>query len=118
MPTALLGAPVLWTPNVASPQTLATDECGHIYVGGSEDGRIRRIGVSGDAEIVANLNADDIWALAFGSGKHGWSDTSLFALDNDEGTLFEIPVGRARPPPPPARARPLTTSLSGRQLQL
>jgi hypothetical protein len=102
-PTGVLSAPVLWTPNVPAPQTLSTDECGHIYVGGSEDGRIRRIGVSGDAAIVANLTANDIWALSFGSGKHGWSDTSLFALDNDEGTLFEIPLGVKGAPPPPAR---------------
>jgi hypothetical protein len=97
----LLGAPVLWTPNVTAPQALTTDECGRIYVAGSEDGRIRRIGVSGDAEIVANLNADDIWALAFGSGKHGWSDQSLFALDNDQGDLYEIPVGVKGAPPAP-----------------
>jgi hypothetical protein len=101
-PTGALSAPVLWTPNVPAPQTLTTDECGHIYVGGSEDGRIRRIGASGDAEIVANLTANDIWALSFGSGKHGWSDTSLFALDNDEGTLFEIPLGLKGAPAPPA----------------
>ena len=101
-PTGALGAPVLWTPNVTSPQSLTTDECGRIYVGGSEDGRIRRIGVSGDAEIVATLTANDVWALSFGSGKHGWSDTSLFALDNDEGTLYEIPLGIKGAPPPPA----------------
>jgi hypothetical protein len=95
-----LGTPVLWTPNVTSPQALTTDECGQIYVAGSEDGRIRRIGPSGDAEIVANLNADDIWAVAFGSGKHGWSDTSLFALDHDRGVLYEIPVGVKGAPPP------------------
>jgi hypothetical protein len=49
---------------------------------------------------VANLNANDIWALAFGSGKHGWSETSLFALDHDQGSLYEIPVGFKGAPPP------------------
>jgi hypothetical protein len=93
---------VLWTPNVPSPQTLTTDECGNIYVAGSEDGRIRRIGASADAEIVANLDADDIWAIAFGSGKHGWSDTAMYALDNDRGILFEVPLG-VKAAPPPAR---------------
>jgi hypothetical protein len=97
-----LGAPVLWTPNVSSPQTLTTDECGRIYVAGSDDGRIRRIGASGDAEIVATVQANDIWALAFGSGKHGWSDTSLFALDDNQGNLFEVPMGVKGAPPPPA----------------
>ena len=101
-PGGALSAPLLWTPNVAAPQALTADECGRIYVAGSGDGRVRRIGVSGDAEIVATLAADDVWALAFGSGKHGWSDTSLFALDHDQGTLYEIPMGVKGAPPAPA----------------
>ena len=100
-PDGTLGRPTVWAPQIGQPQTMTTDECGNVYVAGSEDGRVRRIGASGDPEVVSNLNAQDIWAIAFGSGRQGWSDTALYVLDENRETLYEVPLGvRAAPLPP------------------
>ena len=96
----MLGREVRWATNIPKPQALTTDACGNVYVVGNEDGRIRRISVDGKVTVIAELPAQDIWALAFGSGKHGFAADALYALDRDRGDLFEVKVGIGETPAP------------------
>ncbi|HEY0708218.1 MAG TPA: hypothetical protein VGG33_15545 [Polyangia bacterium] len=78
--------------SVPSPTALALDSCGGIYVGGSPGGAIRRRAPSGEVSVVARLDAREVVALEFGSGRQGWSEQALFALDGQTGSLFELRV--------------------------
>jgi hypothetical protein len=83
------------------PDGLATDECGNLYVVGWEDGVIHRIKPSGATEVAADLSRKaTISSLAFGSGKQGWDQRSLYGVDTKTGGTWEIKIGvRAAPPP-------------------
>jgi DNA-binding beta-propeller fold protein YncE len=94
-----LGAPRMWRP-ATDVSALATDECGRIYVLSERNGVVRRMSDGGGNEIIADLQAEVPWSLAFGSGQHGWSDTSLYVLVASGGPLFELPVGVSDQPPP------------------
>jgi hypothetical protein len=80
---------------VPQPTSLVVDSCGGVFIGGGDGGAIRRIGLAGATTVVARINdARDITTLEFGSGKNGWSETSLFALDTYWGELHEIRLKR------------------------
>jgi hypothetical protein len=76
--------------NTPSPTALALDSCGGLYIGGGAAGVIRRRSPTGTVSAVARVDARDIVTLELGPGRQGWSDQSLFGLDSETGTLFEI----------------------------
>jgi outer membrane protein assembly factor BamB len=83
---------------------LAVDECGDLYAAGGTDGDVRRISPTGRIEVVARTDMPELWGMAFGSGKHGWSDTALYITGDSDGNhgLFELQVGvKGAPPPAP-----------------
>ena len=88
-----LGREVLFASQIPNPQALATDACGNVYAVGNQDGKVRRISIDGKVAVIADLPARDIWALSFGSGKHGFAADALYALDRNGGSLYEIRVG-------------------------
>jgi hypothetical protein len=94
-----LAAPRMWRAAV-DVSALATDECGRIYVLSERNGVVRRMSEGGGNEVIADLRAEVPWSLAFGSGQHGWSDTSLYLLVASGGPLFELPVGVGDQPAP------------------
>jgi SMP-30/Gluconolactonase/LRE-like region len=79
---------------IAQPTALAVDPCGGLYIAGADGGVLRRRAPTGGITMVARFLGPDISALHFGSGKHGWSDKSLFALDTWNGTVSELELGR------------------------
>jgi hypothetical protein len=87
-----LGRPLLWSARAGDAGALATDECGNVYVR-SNDGRLVRIDASGNVSPLADVRGQDASALAFGSGKHGWSAEAIYVLDFSRGVIIEIPVG-------------------------
>jgi hypothetical protein len=95
-----LGQQTRWAANVPKPLALATDACGNVYSVGNEDGRVRRIAVDGKVTIIAQLPGRNIWALSFGSGRHGFAADALYALDKNTGALYEIKVGVGETPSP------------------
>jgi hypothetical protein len=94
-----LGRSLLWSARADEASALATDECGNVYAG-NDAGRLVRIDASGNVAVVAEVRAQEIWALAFGSGKHGWSADAIYVLDSPRGIIFEIPVGVRGAPAP------------------
>ena len=95
-----LGQQIRWVTNVPKPLALATDACGNVYSVGNQDGRLRRISVDGKVTVIAELAGRNIWALNFGSGKHGFAADALYALDKNTGSLYEIKVGVGETPSP------------------
>jgi sugar lactone lactonase YvrE len=79
---------------ISQPTALLVDACGGLYVGGTDGGNLRRLAPDGALTVVARFDGPDITAMAFGSGKHGWSDHSLFALDTWVGTLYEVAISK------------------------
>ena len=77
---------------IVQPTALVVDACGGLYIGGADGGNLRRMAPNGTLSIVSRFEGPDVTTLAFGSGKHGWSDQSLFALDTWVGTLYEVQV--------------------------
>ena len=75
---------------ISQPTALLVDPCGGLYIGGTDGGNLRRLAPGGALTVIARFEGPDINTLAFGSGKHGWSDKSLFALDTWVGTLYEV----------------------------
>jgi hypothetical protein len=95
-----LGQQVRWVTSVPKPLALATDACGNVYSVGNQDGRLRRISVDGKVTVIAELAGRNIWALNFGSGKHGFAADALYALDKNTGSLYEVKVGVGETPAP------------------
>jgi sugar lactone lactonase YvrE len=83
---------------IAQPTALLVDACGGLYMGGADTGNVHRRapgpGITAGAALrtVAQVDGPDVVTLAFGSGKHGWSDQSLFLLDTWDGILSEVPL--------------------------
>jgi WD40 repeat protein len=102
-PQGQLGPRTIFARNVPYPYALVVDECGNVYSSGDPGGQIRRIR-NGRTDVLLGINRSQLWGLAFGSGKHGWSDTALYVSSNSEGVagLFEVEVGvRGAPALPP-----------------
>jgi hypothetical protein len=82
------------------PDGLATDICGNVYVADRFGGPLVRVTPTGKTEMVSPVNRAPLYGIAFGSGKQGWSDTSLYAVSSDRGDLFEIKLGFKSAPAP------------------
>jgi hypothetical protein len=79
---------------------LELDACGNLYVVDNQGGRVFRIDLDADANLIGEpvLLADvqdNIANAQFGRGP-GWNATSLYAA-GDAGTVYEIPVGVGAP---------------------
>jgi streptogramin lyase len=79
---------------------LELDVCGNLYVVDNQGGRVFRIDLDADANLIGEpvLLADvqdNIANAQFGRGP-GWNATSLYAA-GDAGTVYEIPVGVGAP---------------------
>jgi len=83
------------------PDGLATDACGNVYVADRFGGPLLRVTATGKTEMVSNLNRAPLYGIAFGSGKQGWTDTSLYGVSADRGDLYEIRLGIKGAPPSP-----------------
>jgi hypothetical protein len=94
-----LGRSLLWSARADEATALATDECGNVYAG-NNSGRLLRVDASGNVAILAEVRAQEISALAFGSGKHGWSADAVYVLDFGRSQIVEIPVGVRGAPAP------------------
>jgi len=80
------------------PDGLTTDECGNVYAA-SWDQKVYRVTPAGQVDVVADLGAT-ISAVHFGSGRQGWAERSLYAMNIQSGGVYEIKIGvRAAPPP-------------------
>jgi hypothetical protein len=53
-------------------------------------------------EMVSALDHNDVAGLAFGSGKQGWDDHTLYGVSSHQGLIYEIKLGVRGAPPPPA----------------
>ncbi len=98
-----LGPPRTLSRGIPFPFALAVDECGNLYTSGGTDGEVRRISPAGRAEVIVRTDMPELWGMAFGSGKHGWSDTALYITSDSNGRrgLFEVQVGVKGAPPAP-----------------
>jgi streptogramin lyase len=101
-PDGSLESPRVLTRNLgSSPDGLATDICGNVYVADRTGDPLVRVTPAGRVEEVADIGAP-LSGLAFGSGKQGWDDRALYAISEARGNLFEIRVGvRGALPPAP-----------------
>jgi hypothetical protein len=88
-----LGPPRLWRGQIARAQALATDACNNVYVISEQDSRIRRVGPGMALATVADVRATNLWALAFGSGQLGWSQTALYVEEANTGGVHEVELG-------------------------
>jgi hypothetical protein len=75
------------------PDGLATDICGNVYVADRFGGPLLRVTPTGKTEMVSAVNRAPLWGIAFGSGKQGWDDSTLYAVSSDRDLLYEIKVG-------------------------
>jgi hypothetical protein len=94
---------------VPYPYALTVDECGNLYASGGDDSVVRRISRTGRVDELVEINRQQLWGLAFGSGRQGWSHTALYVSSNSEGQsgLFEVELGvRGVQPPAAAEAPP------------
>jgi hypothetical protein len=103
-PQGQLGPRSTLARGIPFPYALAVDECGNVYSSGGPDGAVRRTRRTGQTETLVDVNREQLWGLAFGSGGHGFSKTALYLTSDSEGQpgLFEIEIGVAGAPPPPA----------------
>ena len=70
---------------------LTTDICGNVYVADQSGDPLLRVTPAGRVEsldIETSLSA-----LAFGSGRQGWDERSLYAVSEERGGLYEIRIG-------------------------
>jgi hypothetical protein len=89
------------------PAGLATDICDNVYVADDSGGPVLRVTPTGQIEkVTSGGDFTRLSALAFGSGKQGWDDRTLFAVSADRGGLYELKLGVRAAPPPPAAAAP------------
>jgi sugar lactone lactonase YvrE len=84
------------------PDGLATDICGNVFVADNNGGPLLRVTPAAKVETVSNLDGNDVAGLAFGSGKQGWDERSLYAVSDRNGALYEIKIGVRGAPPLPA----------------
>jgi sugar lactone lactonase YvrE len=84
------------------PDGVTTDICGNVYVSDRNGGPLLRVTPAGKLETVTTLNRNEVSGLAFGSGKQGWDDHTLYGVSERQGQIYEIRLGvRGLPPPPP-----------------
>jgi sugar lactone lactonase YvrE len=83
----------------SSPDGLATDICGNIYVADRTGDPLVRVTPTGQVEEVVDMGTP-LSSLAFGSGKQGWDERSLYAVSEGRAAVFEIRLGVRGPLPP------------------
>jgi sugar lactone lactonase YvrE len=101
-PDGSLGQRRVLARGIAFPMAMAVDECGSVYAAGGSDGEVRRISPAGRVDVILRSDMPELWGMAFGSGKHGWSDTALYITSDSNGNrgLFEVQLGVRGAPPP------------------
>ena len=87
-----LGPSERWVEGVGTPDGLATDACGNVYVA-SWDRRVYQVTPAGEVRLLAELPVA-VSAVGFGSGRQGWHADRLYAAALQVGGVFEIDVGR------------------------
>jgi hypothetical protein len=94
-PDGTVDPPTTWATDVGeSPDGLATDICGNVYVADSSGDPLVRVLVNGRrVETIMELDGARLSALAFGSGRQGWDERTLYGVSESRGGLYEIPLG-------------------------
>lgn len=70
--------------------SIASDHAGNVYLGTGSEGRIFKVDVNGKATLLADLNEQNVTALAAGKGNF------LFAATSPDGKVYRIePNGKA-----------------------
>jgi sugar lactone lactonase YvrE len=87
--------PITWVSGLgAAADGLATDICGNVYVADNSGHPLLRVTAKGARlEPISDGSAARLSALAFGSGRQGWDERSLYAVSEVRGGLYEIQVG-------------------------
>jgi sugar lactone lactonase YvrE len=87
--------PATWVSGLgASPDGLATDICGNVYVADNSGDPLLRVIVNGARlEPISDVRTARASALAFGSGRQGWDARNLYAVSENGGGLYEIQIG-------------------------
>jgi sugar lactone lactonase YvrE len=75
-----------------APDGLATDRCGNVYIADRSGAPLLRVTLAGQVEIVSD-DTGDLSALAFGSGRQGWDERTLYAISEERDGLVEIEIG-------------------------
>ncbi len=81
------------------------DECGNVYITEYVAGKVWRILEDGSqVDLVADLPSSWIPNMRWGNGVNGWSETTLYVSDRNQGRMFGLQMGlRGKPPlTPPA----------------
>jgi hypothetical protein len=101
-PDGTVEPPQVWVRGTGFfPNGMATDICGNVYVADNSGGPLLRVTPAGKMEMVSPLDRNDVAGLAFGSGKQGWDDHTLYGVSNHQGLIYEIRLGVRGAPPPP-----------------
>jgi hypothetical protein len=100
-PDGTVEPPQVWIRNTGVfPDGMATDICGNVYVSDDSGGPLLRVTPAGKVEMVSALDHNDVAGLAFGSGKQGWDDHTLYAVSDHQGLIYEIKLGIRGAPAP------------------
>jgi hypothetical protein len=101
-PDGALDAPRIWARGLGQEAAgLATDICGNVYVA-DQSGPLLRVTAAGRLETVTQV--EGLSAIAFGSGRQGWDDRTLYGVSESRGGLYEIRIGVLGAPPLPIAA--------------
>jgi hypothetical protein len=101
-PDGTVEPPQVWVRGTGVfPDGLTTDICGNVYVADNAGGPLMRVTPGGKMEMVSALDHNDLAGLAFGSGKQGWDDHTLYAVSSHQGLTYEIRLGVRGAPLPP-----------------
>jgi hypothetical protein len=101
-PDSTVDAPTVVTRGLGSfADGIAIDACGNVYVSDNNGGALVRVTPTGKLETVSPLDGNEVAGLAFGSGKQGWDDHTLYAVGDRSGNFYEIKVGIRGAPPLP-----------------
>jgi sugar lactone lactonase YvrE len=101
-PDGTVDAPVTFARGLGTfADGVATDICGNVFVSDKNGGPLLRVTPAAKVEMVSPLNGDHVAGLAFGSGKQGWDDHSLYGVSEQDSAIYEIKLGVRGAPPPP-----------------
>jgi SMP-30/gluconolaconase/LRE-like protein len=101
-PDGTVDPPVMFAKGLGSfADGVATDICGNVFISDNNGGPLLRVNAAAKVEMVSPLNGDSVAGLAFGSGKQGWDDHSLYAVSDRDNAIYEIKLGVRGAPPLP-----------------
>lgn len=70
------------------------DICGNVYITEFTTGRVARVSPDGtQVDLAVTLPSFWIPNVRWGTGRDGWSDTTMYVSDRSQGRLFAIDVG-------------------------